>query len=49
MKTSKAKTSAETTALSARTAAVQILFQVLEQGKSLSSLLPDAQIGRAHV
>ncbi|KYK79116.1 transcription antitermination factor NusB, partial [Aggregatibacter actinomycetemcomitans] len=44
MKTSKAKTSAETTALSARTAAVQILFQVLEQGKSLSSLLPDAQV-----
>ncbi|MBN6069604.1 16S rRNA (cytosine(967)-C(5))-methyltransferase RsmB [Aggregatibacter actinomycetemcomitans] len=43
MKISNAKTSAKTTALSARTAAVQILFQVLDQGKSLSSLLPDAQ------
>ncbi|WP_109078644.1 16S rRNA (cytosine(967)-C(5))-methyltransferase RsmB [Aggregatibacter kilianii] len=43
MKMNKAKTPVKPTALSARTAAVQILFQVLEQNKSLSALLPDAQ------
>jgi len=37
------KTSQKSTALSVRTVAVQIIFQVLEQGKSLSVLLPEAQ------
>ena len=37
------KTSQKNTAVSVRTVAVQIIFQVLEQGKSLSVLLPEAQ------
>ncbi|WP_424406870.1 16S rRNA (cytosine(967)-C(5))-methyltransferase RsmB [Pasteurella sp. PK-2025] len=39
----KAKTFSKTTALSTRAVAAQIVLQVLDQGKSLSALLPEVQ------
>ena len=39
----KVKTGKKTTALSTRAVAAQVILQVLDQGKSLSALLPEVQ------